>query len=52
MLAFGFTINYANAKENPFELHVQPSEKSIINDTSQMTPRAQMLAGLSANMGE
>jgi len=49
LLAFGFTINYANAMENPFELHVQPSEKSIINDTSQMTPRAQMLAGLSAN---
>ena len=49
LLTIGFTINYANAFENPLELLIPSSEKSIIADTSLMTPRAQMLAGLSAN---
>jgi hypothetical protein len=44
----GFTINYVDAIKNPFELSI-PSEKPIIPDTSAMSPRAQMLAGLSAN---
>ena len=48
LLTFGFTINYVDAIKNPFELSI-PSEKPIIPDTSAMSPRAQMLAGLSAN---
>ena len=48
LLTFGFTINYVDAIKNPFELSI-PSEKPIILDTSAMSPRAQMLAGLSAN---
>ena len=48
LLTIGLTINYANAIENPFESFIQSSEKQIISDTP-MTPRAQMLAGLSAN---
>ena len=49
LLTIGFTINYANADENLFlELSIPSSEKQIISDTL-MTPRAQMLAGLSAN---
>ncbi len=48
LLTLGFTINYVDAIKNPFELSI-PSEKPIIPDTSAMSPRAQMLAGLSAN---
>ena len=48
LLTLGFTINYVDAIKNPFELYI-PSEKPIIPDTSAMSPRAQMLAGLSAN---
>jgi len=48
LLTLGFTINYVDAINNPFELSI-PSEKPIIPDTSAMSPRAQMLAGLSAN---
>ena len=48
LLTIGFTINYAYAIENPFESFIQSSEKQIISDTP-MTPRAQMLAGLSGN---
>jgi len=49
LLTIGFFINYANAIENPLELFMPFTEKPIIADTSAMTPRAQMLAGLSAN---
>ena len=48
LLTLGFTINYVDAIKNPFELYI-PSEKPIIPDTSAMSPRAQMLAGLSTN---
>lgn len=48
LLTIGFTINNANAIEDSLEF-IPSSEKSIVNDTSLMTPRAQMLAGLSAN---
>ena len=49
LLTIGFFINYVNADENLFlELSIPSSEKQIISDTS-MTPRAQMLAGLTAN---
>ena len=48
LLTLGFTINYVDAIKNPFELSI-PSEKPISPDTSSMSPRAQMLAGLSAN---
>ncbi len=48
LLTIGLAINYANAIENPFESFIQSSEKQIISDTP-MTPRAQMLAGLTAN---
>ncbi len=48
LLIIGLTINYANAVEDSLEF-IPSSEKSIVNDTSFMTPRAQMLAGLSAN---
>ncbi len=48
LLTLGFTINYVDAINNPFELSI-PSEKPIIPDTSSMSPRAQMLAGLSAS---
>jgi len=49
LLTIGFFINYANAVENPLELFMPSSEKPIIPDTSAMSPRAQMLAGLSAS---
>ena len=49
LLTFGFTINYVDAIKNPLELFMPFTEKPIIADTSFMTPRAQMLAGLSAN---
>ncbi len=49
MLTIGFFINYANAVENPLELFMPSSEKPIIPDKSAMSPRAQMLAGISAN---
>jgi len=49
LLTIGFFINYANAVENPLELFMPFTEKPIIPDTSAMSPRAQMLAGLSAN---
>ncbi len=49
LLTIGFFFNYVNADENLFlELSIPSSEKQIISDTL-MTPRAQMLAGLSAN---
>ena len=49
LLTIGFFINYVHADENLFlELSLPSSEKQIISDTL-MTPRAQMLAGLSAN---
>jgi len=51
LLTIGFFINYAYADEqHPFIKIIMPtSEKQIIVDTSVMSPRAQMLAGLSAN---
>jgi len=49
LLTLGFTINYVDAIKNPLELFMPSSEKPIIPDTSAMSPRAQMLAGLSAN---
>lgn len=49
LLTIGFFINYANAIENPFDLSMQTSEKEIISDASSMTPREQMLTGLTAN---
>ncbi len=49
MLIFGFSITNVDAIQNPLELFVPSSEKPIIPDTSAMSPRAQMLAGISAN---
>ncbi len=49
MLIFGFSITNVDAIQNPLELFMPSSEKPIIPDTSSMTPRAQMLAGLSAS---
>ena len=49
MLIFGFSITNVDAIQNPLELFMPSSEKPIIPDTSAMSPRAQMLAGLSAN---
>jgi len=49
MLIFGFSITNVDAIQNPLELFMPSSEKPIIADTSSMTPRAQMLAGLSSN---
>ena len=51
LLTIGFFINYAYADEqHPFlEIIMPSSEKQIIVDTSAMSPRAQMLAGLFAN---
>ena len=51
LLTIGFFINYAYAEEqHPFlEMIMPSSEKQIIFDTSAMSPRAQMLAGLSAS---
>ena len=51
LLAIGLTINYAYADEqHPFlEIIMPSSEKQIIFDTSAISPRAQMLAGLSAS---
>ncbi len=49
LIVFGLANANANAIENPLELFMPSSEKPIIPDTSSMTPRAQMLAGLSAS---
>jgi len=49
MLIFGFSINNVDAIQNPMELFMPSSEKPIIPDTSAMSPRAQMLAGISAS---
>jgi len=49
MLIFGFSITNVDAIQNPLELFMPSSEKPIIPDTSAMSPRAQMLAGLSAS---
>jgi len=49
LIVFGLANANANAIENPLELFMPSSEKPIIPDTSAMSPRAQMLAGLSAS---
>jgi len=49
MLIFGFSITNVDAIQNPMELFMPSSEKPIIPDTSAMSPRAQMLAGISAS---
>jgi len=49
MLIFGFSITNVDAIQNPLELFMPSSEKPIIPDTSAMSPRAQMLAGLPAS---
>jgi len=49
MLMFGFSITNVDAIQNPMELFMPSSEKPIIPDTSAMSPRAQMLAGISAS---
>ena len=49
LLIIGLTINYVNAAEDSLEFLRPSTEKSVVNDTSIMTPRAQMLAGISAN---
>ena len=49
MLIFGFSITNVDAIQNPLELFMPSSEKPIIPDTSAMSPKAQMLAGISAS---
>ena len=49
LIILGLANVNANAIENPLELLFPSSDKPVTSDTSFMTPRAQMLAGIPAN---